>query len=166
MARRSRSRLSRRKLVSKRKGRGFGKWCTSFLLPSPEKTSAVRCANTCWLGKRGAERTAWPSTSRPGTQHSTKRSRRGTPPSLQRRPKSPRPSVSLRSNGECCNVLLVPDSWRYCLWKLNRNVTQYIVGRSPGSSEVPRNPLTRWDVSSIPANGIFIIVFGALVGVL
>ena len=27
--------------------------------------------------------------------------------------------------GECCNVLLVPDSWRYCLRKLNRNVTQY-----------------------------------------
>ena len=25
----------------------------------------------------------------------------------------------------------------------------------PGSSEVPRNPLTRSDVSSIPANGIF-----------
>ena len=25
----------------------------------------------------------------------------------------------------------------------------------PGSSEVPRNPLTRWDVSSTPANGIF-----------
>ena len=24
----------------------------------------------------------------------------------------------------------------------------------PGSSEVPRNPLTRWGVSSIPANGI------------
>ena len=24
------------------------------------------------------------------------------------------------------------------------------------SSEVPRNPLTRWDVSSIPANGIFL----------
>ena len=42
----------------------------------------------------------------------------------------------------------------------------HIIGRSPGSSEVPRNPLTRWDVSSIPANGIFIIVFGALVGVL
>ena len=31
-----------------------------------------------------------------------------------------------------------------------------IAGR-PGSSEVPRNPLTRWDVSSIPANGIFLI---------
>ena len=31
----------------------------------------------------------------------------------------------------------------------------YIAGR-PGSSEVPRNPLTRWDVSSIPANGIFL----------
>ena len=26
----------------------------------------------------------------------------------------------------------------------------------PGSSAVPRNPLTRWDVSSIPANGIFL----------
>ena len=26
----------------------------------------------------------------------------------------------------------------------------------PGGSEVPRNPLTRWDVSSIPANGIFL----------
>ena len=30
-----------------------------------------------------------------------------------------------------------------------------VVGR-PGSSEVPRNPLTRWDLSSIPANGIFL----------
>ena len=30
-----------------------------------------------------------------------------------------------------------------------------VAGR-PGSSEVPRNPLTRWDVSSIPANGIFL----------
>ena len=28
--------------------------------------------------------------------------------------------------------------------------------RRPGSSEVPRNPLTSWDVSSIPANGIFL----------
>ena len=28
----------------------------------------------------------------------------------------------------------------------------------PGSSEVPRNPLTRWDVSSIPANGIFLTI--------
>ena len=26
----------------------------------------------------------------------------------------------------------------------------------PGSSEVPRNPLTRWGVSSIPANEIFL----------
>ena len=30
------------------------------------------------------------------------------------------------------------------------------VATRPGSSEVPRNPLTRWDVSSIPANGIFL----------
>ena len=34
-------------------------------------------------------------------------------------------------------------------------VLYYRTGR-PGSSEVPRNPLTRWDVSSIPANGIFL----------
>ena len=26
----------------------------------------------------------------------------------------------------------------------------------PGSSEIPRNPLTRWDVSLTPANGIFL----------
>ena len=31
----------------------------------------------------------------------------------------------------------------------------YYAGR-PGSSEVPRNPPARWDVSSIPANGIFL----------
>ena len=35
------------------------------------------------------------------------------------------------------------------------NMTSFTAGR-PGSSEVPRNPLTRWDVSSIPANGIFL----------
>ena len=34
-------------------------------------------------------------------------------------------------------------------------VLYYRAGR-PGSSEVPRNPLTRWDVSSIPANEIFL----------
>ena len=39
-------------------------------------------------------------------------------------------------------------------WEEN---TKHIISRSPpGSSEVPRNPLTRWDVSSIPANGIFL----------
>ena len=31
----------------------------------------------------------------------------------------------------------------------------YLAGR-PGSSEVSRNPLKRWDVNSIPANGIFL----------
>ena len=36
---------------------------------------------------------------------------------------------------------------------LNRFSTR--TGR-PGSSEVPRNPLTRWDVSSILANGMFL----------
>ena len=32
----------------------------------------------------------------------------------------------------------------------------YIVAGRPGNSEVPRNPLTRWDVSSTLANGIFL----------
>ena len=36
-----------------------------------------------------------------------------------------------------------------------REIRTHVAGR-PGSSEVPRNPLTRWDVSSIPANGIFL----------
>ena len=36
------------------------------------------------------------------------------------------------------------------------NISTYIKAGRPGSSEVPRNPLTRWDVSSIPANGIFL----------
>ena len=35
-------------------------------------------------------------------------------------------------------------------------LTQCCYAGRPGSSEVPRNPLTRWDVSSIPANGIFL----------
>ena len=34
-------------------------------------------------------------------------------------------------------------------------ILRSMAGR-PGSSEVPRHPLTRWDVSSIPANGIFL----------
>ena len=34
-------------------------------------------------------------------------------------------------------------------------INALVAGR-PGSSEVPHNPLTRWDVSSIPANGIFL----------
>ena len=42
---------------------------------------------------------------------------------------------------------------------LNSNLfnllVQAIAGR-PGSSEVHRHPLTRWDVSSIPANGVFL----------
>ena len=33
---------------------------------------------------------------------------------------------------------------------------KYIHAGRPGSSEVHRHPLTRWDVSSIPANGIFL----------
>ena len=43
----------------------------------------------------------------------------------------------------------------FSLWS-NYYAPLFSAGR-PGSSEVPRNPLTRWDVSSIPANGIFLI---------
>ena len=34
--------------------------------------------------------------------------------------------------------------------------TFLVTAGRPGSSEVPRNPLTRWDVSSTPVNGIFL----------
>ena len=36
--------------------------------------------------------------------------------------------------------------------------TAVLIGSMPvvPVAEVPRNPLTRWDVSSIPANGIFL----------
>ena len=43
-------------------------------------------------------------------------------------------------------------------WRQGKNYfpcLQAVAGR-PGSSEVPRDPLTRWDVSSTPANGIFL----------
>ena len=39
---------------------------------------------------------------------------------------------------------------------INTALLQVLLAGRPGSSEVPRNPLTRWDVSSIPANGIFL----------
>ena len=42
------------------------------------------------------------------------------------------------------------------LQKVSEAVLLLIYSGRPGSSEVPRNPLTRWDVSSIPANGIFL----------
>ena len=41
-----------------------------------------------------------------------------------------------------------------CTAYMNRNSCD-TAGR-PGSSEVPRNPLSRWDVSLTPANGIFL----------
>ena len=42
-----------------------------------------------------------------------------------------------------------------CMYGPSHIARVWMAGR-PGSSEVPRNPLTRWDVSSIPANGIFL----------
>ena len=45
------------------------------------------------------------------------------------------------------HIYFIPPAFTYYL--------HFSTGR-PGSSEVPRNPLTRWDVSSMPANGIFL----------
>ena len=39
---------------------------------------------------------------------------------------------------------------------LAKHLKWFSAAGRPGSSEVPRNPLTHWDVSSIPANGIFL----------
>ena len=49
-----------------------------------------------------------------------------------------------------CILLLLLYYYNYCYY------CYCIRTGRPGSSEVPRNPLTRWDVSSIPANGIFL----------
>ena len=53
---------------------------------------------------------------------------------------------------------MVNSTWIVFAPKLKINNHTYVdtkAGR-PGNSEVPRNPLTRWDVSSTPANGIFL----------
>ena len=50
----------------------------------------------------------------------------------------------------CTNCHKIDITTGYCSWVEIRPYSR------PGSSEVPRNPLTRWDVSSIPANGIFL----------
>ena len=54
----------------------------------------------------------------------------------------------------CIIVVLFDDTKSFCIL-LQRYCTVLVAG-CPGSSEVPRNLLTRWDVSSIPANGIFL----------
>ena len=46
--------------------------------------------------------------------------------------------------------------WLYRVRLQHLNVMKIFVAGRPGSSEVSRNPLTCWDVSSIPANGIFL----------
>ena len=43
---------------------------------------------------------------------------------------------------------------RFFYVKQTRNM--YYTANRPGSLQVPHNPLTRWDVSSIPANEIFL----------
>ena len=64
------------------------------------------------------------------------------------------PECAINSHDECwqclhlTNILLLEH-------EEVRSQDTHSAGR-PGSSEVPRNPLTRWDVSSIPANGIFL----------
>ena len=54
-----------------------------------------------------------------------------------------------------CTISCVLDD-KLLLYKARVDVTIAVCTGRPGSSEVPRNPLTRWDVSSIPANGIFL----------
>ena len=39
----------------------------------------------------------------------------------------------------------------------NDKICSLLNAGRPGSSEVPRTPLTRWHLSSTPANGIFLI---------
>ena len=46
--------------------------------------------------------------------------------------------------------------WDHRLFLLKVSILSFIISLVYGSSEVPRNPLTRWDVSSIPANGIYL----------
>ena len=72
-------------------------------------------------------------------------------------------SVQSRS----CGGIKVSRNQKASLLLFSRNVSSFWESKCflfpfheragrPGSSEVPRNPLTRWDVSSIPANGIFL----------
>ena len=59
--------------------------------------------------------------------------------------------ITAMFDDRCTTLLLfLLFSWCPCM-----AIDVSVAGR-PGSSEVPRNPLTRWDVSSILANGIFL----------
>ena len=60
----------------------------------------------------------------------------------------------LENTYSCCGFWL----WSWLAAVVNLFVLKllYFISVCPGSSEVPRNPLTRWDVSSIPANGFFL----------
>ena len=59
-------------------------------------------------------------------------------------------------------IMLLTTTWyQYIICTLNcialiDKITSLPYTGRPGSSKVPRNPMTRWDVSSIPANGIFL----------
>ena len=68
---------------------------------------------------------------------------------------------------EICRLDQFLSTWETCflLWGalldfpfiiIYFSVEQTTTAGRPGSSEVPRNPLTRWDMSSIPTNGIFL----------
>ena len=53
-------------------------------------------------------------------------------------------------------VILIVYYYYHVLWCMYYTVPDLFKDFCAGSSEVPRNLLTRWDVSSIPANGIFL----------
>ena len=62
------------------------------------------------------------------------------------------PEKQRRQNSTSSNMAVII----YCYIPVGYKDEFTTVAGRPGSSEVPRNPLTRWDVSSTPANGIFL----------
>ena len=62
-------------------------------------------------------------------------------------------TIFFSPEGGCSEGL---DTFRFFLNHYLLISILYLSTGRPGSSEVPRNPLTRWDVSSIPANRIFL----------
>ena len=63
--------------------------------------------------------------------------------------------VSVQYNGGSLPDIILLTQGYYHHWGTHLKCHEEVVFLA-GSSEVPRNPLTRWDVSSIPANGIFL----------
>ena len=61
----------------------------------------------------------------------------------------------LMQNKDCCTAASCTTSARMCFAKKGK-ITKSKSRSTPVAQLAPRNLLTRWDVSSIPANGIFL----------